>query len=56
MSCMQFIRGMIVGLAVGSALTMAATPKKKLCGKKMLTKVLRSVTDAIDDVTEAIGL
>lgn len=56
MGCMQFVRGMAVGMALGAVMGMVAAPKKKMTGKKMFTRLLRSVSDAIEDVTEAVGL
>jgi len=56
MNCMQFARGVAVGMAVGSALTMLCAPKKRMNGKKMFARVLRAAGDAFDDVTDALGL
>ncbi|HHU22170.1 MAG TPA: hypothetical protein GXZ52_01940 [Clostridiales bacterium] len=50
----NFVKGVGVGLMVGSAIGMAvATPKKN--GKKMVGKALRSVGEVIESLNDAMG-
>ena len=53
MNNMSFIKGMGVGLAVGSMVGMMAMPKKK---KINVGKALKSMGDVMDNVAGAIGL
>ncbi len=53
MNNMSFIKGMGVGLMVGSMVGMMAMPRKK---KFNIGKALKSMGDVVDNVADAIGL
>ena len=53
MNNMSFIKGMGVGLMVGSMVGMMAMPRKK---KFNIGKALMSMGDVVDNVADTIGL
>ncbi len=53
MNNMSFIKGMGVGLMVGSMVGMMAMPRKK---KFNIGKALKSMGDVVDNVADTIGL
>ena len=53
MSNMSFIKGMGLGVMVGSAVGMIISPRKQKGG---LGKALKSIGAAVESVTETIGL
>ncbi len=53
MNNMSFIKGMGVGLMVGSMVGMVAAPKKK---KINLSKAIKSMGDVVDSVAGTLGL
>lgn len=53
MNKMTFVKGMGLGLVVGSAVGMVITPKKK---KSPIGKALRSMGDVVEGISETIGL
>lgn len=53
MNNMNFVKGMGVGLMVGSAIGMAvASPKKN--GKKIVGRALKTIGEVVEDVTDAM--
>lgn len=57
MSSTNFLRGMGMGLAVGAAVGMVMTPKRKHMMKKTAAgKAIRAVTDVMDELTDSMGL
>jgi gas vesicle protein len=53
MNNMNFVKGMGVGLMVGSAIGMAvAAPKKN--GKKIVGRALKTIGEVVEDVTDAM--
>ncbi len=54
MNKMSFIKGMGVGLAVGSMVGMVAAPKKQK--SSTIGKAIRSVGDVVENVANTIGL
>ena len=52
MNNMSFIKGIGVGMVVGSAIGMAVAPKKK----GSIGKAIKSIGAAVESVTESIGL
>ncbi len=48
-----FVKGMGLGLVVGSAVGMVFSPKKK---KSAIGKALRSMGDVVEGITDTIGL
>ena len=52
MNKMSFIKGMGVGMLVGSAVGMVVSPKKK----GGLGKAIKSIGAAVESVSETIGL
>jgi gas vesicle protein len=55
MNNMNFVKGMGIGLVVGSTIGMVVAPKKNN-GKKVIGKYLRGVGEIIDNVSDAIGM
>lgn len=53
MNNMSFVKGMGIGLMVGSMVGMAVMPHKK---KFNIGKALKSMGDVVDNVADAIGL
>jgi gas vesicle protein len=53
MNNMSFLKGMGVGMVVGSMVGMVAMPRKK---KFSMGKALKSMGDVVENVTNAIGL
>ena len=53
MNNMSFVKGMGIGLMVGSMVGMAVMPNKK---KFNIGKALKSMGDVVDNVADAIGL
>lgn len=53
MNRMTFVKGMGLGLVVGSAVGMAFAPKKK---KSAVGKALRAMGDVVEGITDTIGL
>lgn len=53
MNDMSFLKGMGVGLVVGSVAGMIATPKKN---KFSIGKALKSMGDVMDNVAHTIGM
>ncbi len=53
MNNMSFIKGMGIGIMVGSMVGMVASPRKK---KFNIGKALKSMGDVVDNVAETIGL
>lgn len=54
MNSMNFLKGVGLGLVIGAAAGMAATPKKK--GGNVIGKTLKTMGDAISDVVDTMGL
>ena len=52
---MYFLKGMGVGLVVGACVGMCIAPDKRK-GKKMATKALRTLSDLVDEFSEAMGI
>lgn len=53
----NLIRGMGLGIAVGAALGMAMTPKRKMSLKKSPAgKAIRAVTDVMEELADTMGL
>jgi len=52
MNNMSFVKGIGLGMIVGSAVGMIAAPKKK----GGLGKAIKSIGSAVESVTETIGL
>lgn len=53
MNNMSFIKGIGVGMIVGSAVGMVVSPRKRRGG---LGKAIKSIGTAVENVTETIGL
>ncbi len=53
MNKMSFVKGMGVGMVVGSAIGMAAAPKNRKGG---VGKAIKSIGSAIENVTDMLGL
>ena len=53
MNNMSFVKGMGIGLMVGSMVGMMASPRKK---KFNMGKALKSMGDVVDNVAGAMGL
>ena len=53
MNKMTFVKGMGLGLVVGSAVGMVIAPKKK---NSPIGKALRSMGDVVEGISETIGL
>lgn len=53
MNKMTFVKGIGLGIVVGSAMGMALAPKKK---KSAIGKALRSMGDVVEGITDTIGL
>lgn len=47
----EFAYGIVAGVAVSAAVTMACMPKKS-CAKKRIGQTVRSVVDFVDDLGE----
>lgn len=57
MSSTNFLRGMGMGIAIGTAVGMVMTPKRKHCMKKSPAgKAIRAVTDVMEELTDTMGL
>ena len=54
MNKMSFIKGIGVGVMVGSVVGMAAAPKKNKAGK--IGKAIKSVGDVVESVAGSIGI
>jgi hypothetical protein len=52
----QFMRGVGIGLAVGTAIGVACTPKKQSPMKKRAMHALKLVAGCVDDLSEAMRL
>ncbi len=55
MSKMTFLKGMGAGLIVGACVGMCCAPDKRK-GKKMATKALRTLSDLVDEFSDAMGM
>ena len=53
MNKMSFVKGIGVGMIVGSAVGMVVSPRKH---KNSLGKTIKSIGSAVESVTETIGL
>ncbi len=53
MNKMTFVKGMSLGIVVGSAVGMVLAPKKK---KSAVGKALRAMGDVVEGITDTIGL
>ncbi len=53
MNNMSFVKGMGLGIVVGSMVGMIASPKKK---KFNIGKALKSMGDVVDEVAGSLGL
>ena len=53
MNNMSFVKGMGIGLMVGSVVGMAVTPKKK---KMNIGKTIKSMGDVVDNIAGTLGL
>ena len=53
MNNMSFVKGMGIGLMVGSMVGMMASPKKKTFN---IGRALKSMGDVVDSVADTIGL
>lgn len=53
MNKMTFVKGMGLGIVVGSAVGMVLVPKKK---KSAVGKALRAMGDVVEGITDTIGL
>lgn len=57
MNSTNFLRGMGMGIAVGAAMGIAMTPKRKHIMKKSAAgKAIRAVTDVMEELTDTMGL
>ena len=54
MNNMSFVKGMGVGVMIGSAIGMAIAPRKSKAGA--ISKAIKTVGDAVENVASAIGL
>lgn len=55
MSGGKFMRGMGIGIAVGTAIGIACTPKKKHPMKKKAQSAIRLVANCVEDLSDAMG-
>jgi len=55
MKTMDFIKGVVAGMLVSSAVWAMAIPKKKSC-KNVIAKALRSAGDAVENIASAMGI
>ena len=53
MNNMSFVKGMGIGLMVGSVVGMVASPKKK---KMNIGKAIKSMGDVVDNIAGTLGL
>ena len=56
MNTAQFMRGMSIGIAVGTAIGVACTPKKRHPVKKKVQHAMKLVAGCVDDLTHAMNL
>lgn len=57
MTSTNFLRGVGIGVAMGTAIGVAMTPRRKTLLKKTSTgKAIRAVADVMDNITDAMGL
>lgn len=56
MNSMSFIKGMGIGIVVGSAIGMIAAPERKSTGRKAVGRALKSVGSVVEDITDVFGL
>ena len=52
----QFMRGMGVGIAVGTAIGVACMPKQKHPMKKKAQHAMKLVANGVEDLSAAMGL
>lgn len=52
----QFMRGMGVGIAVGTAIGVACMPKQKHPMKKKAQHAMKLVANCVEDLSAAMGL
>lgn len=55
MKNMEFIKGVGIGLAVGSALSMTIIPRKKSC-KHAFGRAVKNCGEVIENVCDAMGI
>ena len=56
MNATQFMRGMSIGIAVGTAIGVACMPKKRHPMKKKVQHAMKLVAGCVDDLSDAMGL
>ncbi len=56
MNTAQFMRGMSIGIAVGTAIGVACTPKKRHPVKKKVQHAMKLGAGCVDDLTHAMNL
>jgi len=54
MKCEDFVKGMVIGLAVGAAAGMMVICKKK--ESKGMSKMLKTAGTLVENLTDALGL
>ena len=52
----QFMRGIGLGIAVGTAIGVACVPKKRHPMKKKAMHAMKLVANCVDDLSNAMGL
>lgn len=52
----QFMRGIGLGIAVGTAIGVACIPKRKHPMKKTAMKAMKLVSNCVEDLSSAMGL
>ena len=52
----QFMRGIGLGIAVGTAIGVACMPKKKHPMKKKAMHAMKLVANCVEDLSDAMGL
>lgn len=53
MNKMTFVKGMGLGVVVGSVIGMVASPKKK---KSSVGKAIKTMGDVVESITDSIGM
>ncbi len=56
MNSNQFLRGVGIGIAVGTAIGVASTPKKHHPMKKKAQHAIRLVANCVEDLSAAMGM
>ena len=56
MNTAQFMRGMSIGIAVGTAIGVACMPKQKHPMKKKAQHAMKLVANCVEDLSAAMGL